>query len=198
MERPALDDIDDAAEFLDWYWLKEELADYCRRAGLPVSGAKADLRARIRHFLETGETLATPAGLRRAPSKTKWSKATLTPETIIDESISFGPNVRGFFTQQIGAGFSCTSEFMAWVKSNPGRTLADAVDHWQALEARKSDPAFRREIAPDNQYNRYVRAFFDDNPDADMKTARACWLAKSRRRGRPVYARSDLGLIEGD
>ncbi|MEO1101758.1 MAG: DUF6434 domain-containing protein, partial [Pseudomonadota bacterium] len=111
------------------------------------------------------------------------------------EGISFGPNVRGFFTDQIGRGFSCTSEFMAWVKSSPGRTLADAVEYWRVLEARKADPAFRREIAPDNQYNRYVRAFFDDNPEADMKTARACWLAKSRQRGQPVYARSDLKLI---
>jgi len=194
MDRPLIVDISDPADFRDWYWLKAEMVRFARLHNLPIAGNKADLRERILHYLENG-TIARSPKPARAINSAHWSKAELFPQTVITEDISFGPNVRGFFKAKIGKTFSCTSEFMDWVKQNPGQTLADAVNYWRYLEARKKDPGFKREIAPENQYNRYVRAFFLDNPDATMKAARACWLAKSRRPGKPVYEPSDLSLI---
>lgn len=48
-------------EFFDYYFLKEELKDFCRREGLKVSGNKQDLEKRIVHYLETGDELTEPA-----------------------------------------------------------------------------------------------------------------------------------------
>lgn len=39
-ERPALDRSLDSKTFRDFYYLKEELVNFCRENGLPVSGGK--------------------------------------------------------------------------------------------------------------------------------------------------------------
>ena len=44
-------------EFKDYYFLKEELKDFCRLEGLKISGSKEDLEKRIIHYLSTGEML---------------------------------------------------------------------------------------------------------------------------------------------
>jgi len=194
MSRPDIEDVSDAETLQNWYWLKAELVALARLQGLSAAGNKADIRASLGAYFDEATVSPQPYSKRKKPNSATWSKAVLTEATVITEDISFGPNVRGFFKQSIGKRFSCTSEFMAWVKANSGKTLQDAIDHWQWLEALKKDPNFKREIAPENQYNRYIRAFFDDNPGARMDRARACWLAKSRLPGKPVYDPGDLDL----
>lgn len=49
-ERPILSKELDSKSFLNFYYLKEELVDFCRENGLPVSGGKLDLTERIAHF----------------------------------------------------------------------------------------------------------------------------------------------------
>lgn len=43
--RPALESVQNEAEFARWYWTKDELTQECRRRGLVASGAKADWAA---------------------------------------------------------------------------------------------------------------------------------------------------------
>ena len=54
-ERPVLDKNLDSKKFRDFYYLKEELVDFCRKNGLPVSGGKLQITDRIACFLDTGE-----------------------------------------------------------------------------------------------------------------------------------------------
>ena len=56
-QRPELSKDIDAATFREYYYLKEELVDFCRENGLPVSGGKVELTERIAVFLETGTIL---------------------------------------------------------------------------------------------------------------------------------------------
>ena len=44
-------------EFKEYYFLKEDLKDFCRSEGLKVSGSKGELENRIVHYLSTGEKL---------------------------------------------------------------------------------------------------------------------------------------------
>ena len=53
-ERPILSKELDSQSFLNFYYLKEELIDFCRENGLPVYGGKFELTERIAHFLDTG------------------------------------------------------------------------------------------------------------------------------------------------
>lgn len=42
-KRPVLDNNLDSKTFRDFYYLKEELLNFCRKNGLPVSGGKIEL-----------------------------------------------------------------------------------------------------------------------------------------------------------
>ncbi len=54
---PKLDKNLSPEEFRQYYFLKEELKDFCRTEGLKVGGSKEDLEKRIVHYLSTGEEL---------------------------------------------------------------------------------------------------------------------------------------------
>ncbi|MEM8489807.1 MAG: DUF6434 domain-containing protein [Pseudomonadota bacterium] len=88
-----------------------------------------------------------------------WIHRSLSLDTVITESITFGPNVRGFFKEAIGKKFRCTSAFIGWVRGNAGATFGDAVDAWHALEGEKSLPGYQPRIAECNNYLRYLRDF---------------------------------------
>lgn len=195
--RPALSPALSPEDFWNWYWTREELSAFCQDEGLRQDGNKAALFARVHAALD-GRDDPTPKR-KRGKGATNWARDALALETVIDEGVSFGPNFRGFMSSQVGKAFSCHSDFMAWVRSHPGSTLADAVAAWRMLEARKEDPDFRREIAADNQYLQYVRDYLDAFPHDRAEAARAAWL---KRRGMPapggriVFDRRDRTLLE--
>lgn len=53
-ERPILDRNLDSKTFRDFYYLKEELVNFCRENDIPVSGGKVEITDRIAYFLDTG------------------------------------------------------------------------------------------------------------------------------------------------
>lgn len=198
MTRPDFSEISNGRAFNRWYWLKEEMIKICKEAGLPTYGSKFELRDRIMHALDhDGEVLVLKKEKR--PSSTfNWAKAKLNLDTVITDSVSFGPNFRKFMKGHLGKKFTCHSDFMDWVKENTGKTLKDAVEAWELLEARKEDPTFEREIADHNMLSQYVRDFLKDNKGKTTKDALQCWKVK---KGLPTddgfirYDRSDLGLL---
>lgn len=65
-ERPKLDKNLDGKTFREFYYLKEELVDFCRRYGLPTSGGKLEITEKIAHFFDTGEVIATKKVQKKA------------------------------------------------------------------------------------------------------------------------------------
>ena len=57
MERPILNTQLDSKTFKEFYYLKEELVNFCRENNLPTSGGKIELTERIAYFLDTGKVL---------------------------------------------------------------------------------------------------------------------------------------------
>ena len=167
-----------ADEFDRWYWPGDALRSFCEVLNVSPAGTKAVLRARVLTVLAGDPPPAPP---RRRTGAFNWAKEVLTPDTVITDGISFGPNVRGYFKAAIGRKFSCHSDFMDWVRGNAGATLADAEAAWRMLEARKDDPALRREIAACNNYLQYLRDARDAHPDLSLEQAKACWDAKKVR-----------------
>ncbi|WP_299030662.1 DUF6434 domain-containing protein [uncultured Sulfitobacter sp.] len=194
-QRPDITTISTAQELRRWYWLRAELEAELKRRNLPRVGNKHILLDSLAHFLDSGEVLRQKSV--KPTSGFDWHTAPLTPQTLITDSYRNSQNVRRFFKSQVGEKFKFNRRFMAWMLSNSGKTLADAVAAYQQQMAEAADPNFRSEIAPDNQFNRYTREFLDDNPHLGMDDVRRVWARKRAlpsEDGKHVYARSDLEL----
>lgn len=192
--RPSLLDVKTGQELHQWYWLKAELVDYCKTLNLSYSGNKAEIKNRIANYLD-GKKISTKKKKSKQQSTFNWAKEILTPATIITDSYTNGPNSRRFFKDQLGPKFSFNIDFMQWMKENTGKTLADAVEAWKELEARKKDKNFESKIPASNQYNRYTRDFFKANPGRSLAEARAAWAYKKSIPGHNRYEDGDLDFI---
>ena len=53
-DRPILNTNLNSDTFRNYYYLKEELVEFCRNNGIPTSGGKLELTDRIAYFLDTG------------------------------------------------------------------------------------------------------------------------------------------------
>lgn len=161
-DRPKLDKNLDGKTFREFYYLKEELVDFCRRYGLPTSGGKLEITERIAHFLDTGEVIAAKKVQKKS--------------------------------QIIGNGFSFNVAFQKWLKSNTGKTYADAITaYYRILEEKKNSKA---KIDKQFEYNTYIRDFFADNRDKSLDEAIKCWKYKKQLPGHNLYEKSDLDILD--
>jgi hypothetical protein len=140
--------------FKEFYWLKEELQSFCRENGISASGSKIEISNRIETFLQTGE-------IRRPAKKSKTTKkmepqADLTLDTIITENHRCSQNVRVFFKTMIPK-FHFSTYIQNYFKNNIGKTYRDVVDAWYEEEKRKKDPSYKKNIAPQFEYNQFIR-----------------------------------------
>ena len=94
-QRPELNKETDTAAFRSNYYLKQELAGFCRENGLPTSGSKAELTDRIAYFLDTGNVLRSSA-----ERKTAVNIGTLTEDTVIEPNIVCSEKHRAFFSEK--------------------------------------------------------------------------------------------------
>ena len=188
-ERPKLNKELDAATFRSFYYLKQELADFCKENGLPTSGSKAELTDRIAYFLDTGNVLK-PSAKR----KTAVNIGTLTEDTVIESNIVCSEKHRAFFSEKIGKSFSFNVPFQKWLKANAGKTYSDAIRaYYRILEEKKLT---KTEIGGQFEYNTYIRDFFADNPGKSLHDAIVCWNYKKGLPGHHRYEQSDLRALD--
>ena len=188
-ERPELTTKTDAITFRNYYYLKEELVQFCRENGLPTSGSKQEITERIAHFLETGKVLS--GSLRR---KVTVAIGDITENTLIEANIVCSEKHRAFFKEKIGKSFSFNVEFQKWLKNNSGKSYANAITAYnQILEEKKKGKTV---IDKQFEYNTYIRDFFADNQGKSLDDAIKCWKYKKSLEGHNRYERSDLIALE--
>lgn len=191
-ERPVLDKNLDSKTFRDFYYLKEELVDFCRKNNLPVSGGKLELTDRIAYFLDTGEILSSSVAKKKVTVIS--NIANINEDTKIETDFVCSEQHRAFFKNQIGSSFSFNVAFQKWLKSNAGKTYKDAISaYYQILEDKKKG---KTKIDKQFEYNTYIRDFFADNQGKSLEDAIKCWKYKKQLQGHNRYERSDLIAIE--
>lgn len=187
-ERTELNKELDATAFRSFYYLKQELADFCKENGLPTTGSKAELTDRIAHFLDTGNVLKSSA-----KRKTPVNIGTLTEDTVIEQNIVCSEKHRAFFREKIGKSFSFNVLFQKWLKANTGKTYGDAIRaYYRILEEKKQR---KTEIGGQFEYNTYIRDFFADNPGKNLHDAIVCWNYKKSLPGHHWYEQSDISAL---
>ena len=190
-DRPLLTKELDSHSFREYYYLKEELVEFCRGNGIPASGGKQELTERIAVFLDTGKIEAPKKSCRRIKPDTP---ADITRADLIEENFVCSEKHRAFFKREIGTGFSFNVSFQKWLKENPGRTYDDAIAAYhRILEEKKQGVS---EIGSQFEYNTYIRDFFAANEGRSLKDAIRCWKYKKSLKGHNRYEPSDLRALE--
>lgn len=189
-ERPELNKKLDGKTFKSFYYLKEELVDFCRENNLPASDGKIELTDRIAYFLDTGKVLDT--GAKR---KTTINVGSISENTIIEPDMVCSEKHRAFFKKKIGKSFSFNVLFQKWLKGNAGKTYGDAINaYYQILEEKKIG---KTTIDKQFEYNTYIRDFFEENQGKSLDDAITCWKYKKSLQGHNRYEPTDLSALGG-
>ena len=188
-ERSVLDTNLDSKTFREYYYLKEELVDFCRKHNLQSTGGKLELTDRIAEFLDTGKRNTATHTKKNSPSVGE-----ITLDTVIESNVVCSEKHRAFYKEHIGKSFSFNVLFQKWLKSNAGKTYRDSIDaYYQILEDKKKN---KTAIDRQFEYNTYIRDFFADNKDKTLEQAIKCWKYKKSLKGHNRYEREDLKILD--
>lgn len=188
-ERPDLNTNLDSRTFREYYYLKEELVDFCRKHNLQSTGGKLELTDRIAEFLDTGKRNTATHTKRKTPSVGE-----ITLDMVIESNFVCSEKHRAFYKERIGKSFSFNVLFQKWLKSNAGKTYRDSIDaYYQILEDKKKN---KTAIDRQFEYNTYIRDFFADNKDKTLEQAIKCWKYKKSLKGHNRYEREDLKILD--
>lgn len=184
-ERPNLCIKLDSKTFKEYYYLKEELIEFCRKNNLQTTGGKVELTERIAKFLDTGERNIENHNIKRTKIVDE-----ITLDTIIEDNFVCSEKHRAFYKEQIGKSFSFNVLFQKWLKSNSGKTYKDSIEaYYKILEDKKKN---KTTIDKQFEYNTYIRDFFNDNKDKTLEQAIKCWKYKKSLKGHNKYEKTDL------
>ena len=174
MDRPELNKKLDSKTFRDYYYLKEELIDFCRKNNLQTTGSKIELTDRISKYLDTGEIISKTYDSRRTKIIDE-----ITLDSIIEDNFVCSEKHRAFYKEQIGKNFSFNVLFQKWLKSNSGKTYKDSIEaYYKILEDKKKN-----------------KTIFNDNKDKTLEDAIKCWKYKKSLKGHNKYEKEDLKVL---
>lgn len=192
-ERPELNVDLDSGTFLNFYYLKEELVQFCRENRLPTSGGKIELTERVAKYLDTGIISAANRNTKRN-IQNAGSKKIITKETKIEENFVCSETHRAFFLENVGKSFSFNVAFQKWLKTNSGKTYEDAINaYFQIIQDKKKT---KTSIDSQFEYNTYIRDFFENNKGRTLADAIKCWKFKKSLQGHNRYEDSDLTALK--
>jgi len=189
-ERPILDNKISIKDFKDFYWLKVELIDFCRDVGISGSGGKIEISNRISEYLETGKvTIKTKT---KKPTLRK-STQPITKDTVIGIEYRSYKEKKDFLKSEIGNKFHFTAHILDYFKENAEKkTYQDLINEWHKEQELKKDPNRVKVIAPQFEYNTYIRDFLKDNPNKTINEAIKYWKIKKSKPGNNKYSKSDM------
>lgn len=187
-ERPNLDSNLSGKTFREYYYLKEELIEFCKTNDLQTSGGKLELANRIEEFLNTGKKT-----YKKNSNKRSKAIMEITLDAVIEEDFVCTEKHRAFYKKEIGNSFSFNVSFQKWLKTNAGKTYQDSIKaYYQIIESKKNN---KTTIDKQFEYNTYIRDFFNDNKNKSLEQAIKCWKYKKSIKGHNKYERDDLKAL---
>lgn len=179
LQRPALTSTLTSGEFARWYWLREELVVFARECGLPSSGGKQALASRVSAYLGGDCPPELPA---RRTQRGNLLKGPFCHSTPVPPGQSCSQSLRAWFTAELRSTFHFDAAMRAWFAEADGtRTLGAAVAHWRATRSIAAS-----EIAPQFEFNRFIREWHRSHAGASRREAVAAW---KHHRSLPTDAR---------
>jgi hypothetical protein len=163
MIKPIPQDIDLVA-FLDSYWHRASLAQYCQDKDLPTTGPKTALTERITAYL-SGQKSPKIKSNARCEMPTIFTR-----DTVIGKNWRCTQDLRAFFQSQTETRFTFNKPMRDFIADGAGKTLAEALKTWEDTKNIRTET-----IEPQFEYNRFMRRFFEENKGADLSSAFTAW-----------------------
>jgi len=189
-KKPQLNKKITPKDFKDFYWLKSELTNFCREVGISGQGGKIEITDRIYKYLKTGKVVKT------SPTKKRKLLKAITPitlKTILGIEYRTYKEKKDFLQSHTNKKFHFTAHLLNYFKKNTGKkTYNDFINEYHKEQKARKDPNFKTKIAPQFEYNTYIRDFLTDNPNKSKKEAIKYWKIKKSLRGDNKYKKSDL------
>lgn len=160
--KPILNKELSSEEFIEHYYLKNELIDFCKKEGLQTKGKKSDLINRISCYLDENNNLNNTKIYQES------SILSETPNRDYNKGNNLIGGVKKFFEDKIGLNSEVKSNFQCMIKNT------------------------RKALGKQYQYDYYIREFFLNNPDETFENAVQCWKYKKSLKGSRKYDDSDL------
>jgi SAP domain-containing new25/Domain of unknown function (DUF6434) len=177
--RPPLTPRTSLRDFRNFYWYLDELVEFCRQHGLPTTGQKREIVARIESFLKTGKVAAAPK-----PRKPTKRRGPITMRTRVTEAFKSDAETREFFKTAIGPHFHFTAVLQQFRRDKQRDgvpiTYGDLVREWLAERERRKDKNYKSPLQRSWEYNRFVRDFLADktrNKGKGIAGAARAWNA---------------------
>lgn len=174
MDRPPLNKNTKLDDYFAFYWLKEELLQFCRQHQLQTSGSKAELSQRVAAFIS-----GKPIPKAKKTSKIGSMPGTFSRSTVVGVNWRCSQNLRQFFISEIGPGFHFDETMRSLIHQGSGKTLGEIIRIW---EESRQKPKGKPQIAPQFEYNRYIREYFQLHAQADFKDAVRAWNEHKTKR----------------
>jgi hypothetical protein len=182
--RPPLSARISADDFENYYWLLSELKEFCRNEGIPGAGGKIELTARIAAYLKGGTVISPPRQTSVTPPRRKQPvEGRISDDTKIPADILLTPTLRAYFEERTNGRFRFSKELIAYLREHPGNTLGDAVTFLSESGRKTRKPVGETVIPPQCQYNRFMRNYRADHPDATFAEAVREWHELKKIRG---------------
>lgn len=112
--------------FLEFYYLENEMIDFCRKNGLDPKGGRKELAERIADYIGGG-------GGEKFILKPEVDLSIITDDTPIELDFELSSYHTQYFEEAIGEVFMPYEDFIIWMEENAGRTYSEAVEFWYLL-----------------------------------------------------------------
>jgi hypothetical protein len=175
--------------FLGNYWLKKDLIEFCKAHGIPTYGGKIVITKRIEKFLISGKIDLSEKVIPYIKTQ-KLNTSAMTLSTLITKDFRCTERHRVFFKSAIGPKFHFSVYIQNFFKQNIGKTYNDAIIAWYEEEKRKKDKSRRTTIAPQFEYNQFIRDFYNDKKNKGKKLNEAIeeWNKAKSNLGKHKYS----------
>ena len=163
--------ITEIKDLEDFYWLKKDLMKFCSIHSISASGSKNELIERIKVYLETGRAQLTCLHKSSFP---KDSLSRITPDTLV-RNYHNDAKTRDFFIQHVGNNFKFNDYLRKYKKPinvTPNLTYGDLV---KGYILSKSKNNLDKEIPKQFEYNKFIKDYFKNHKNANLKQAIKAW-----------------------
>ena len=185
--KPSLTNSIKLDVFLNFYWLKKELSDFCTTYSLATNGTKEELIERIKIFLTTGNTTSIKIKFN---TSIRDSDNAITVDTKV-VNYRNDAATRKFFVEQIGSSFHFNSYLRQFTsdlfKGKEDLTYGDLVEGCKKSETIKKDPNYKTKIGKQFEYNQFIRDFFSNEKGKTRREAIDAWKFIKNQPGKRDY-----------